>query len=590
MANIPMGYQELEVSKRRVRKGAERVGPADPKEKLLVSIYVRRRPGAPSLPSQKHFAATQPGHREILSRAEFAKTHGASAEDLKVVTDFAEASGLKVVHTDAARRLVQVSGTVAQFSKALHVELALYRSATEGYRGREGAVNLPAAVAAVVEGVFGLDNRRMAQRMTKAAAAPPITPPQVAQAYNFPTPANGAAGQTIAILEFSGPTTPPLSYPTCGFAQSDIDGFINYLNTTTGSNLVSTNVKSVAVDKTAAAPGNVPDGSAKKVTAVDHDVEVNLDIEVVVSVAQNANVVVYFAPVTEQGWVDAITQIVADTANDPSVLSISWGWSELEADADLQQPFEWTQQAFNKMTEAFHSAAAIGMTVLAATGDDGSDCGEQDGNAHVAYPASDPWVISCGGTRIKQPAPLAENTWNDNEVTAKGVGGGATGGGISYLADPVSWQANANVPVSVNADHHQGRGIPDIAGNASGYDLWLYGKPLTKLKITSGEGKGQIFGAFGGTSAVAPLYAALIGLINASLNKRVGYLNPTLYGLAGRGVFRDINDGATNAISWTNPDGSVGGPSLGYKSGPGWDACTGWGSIHGNALLTALSG
>jgi kumamolisin len=595
MANIPIGYQELEGSRRRVRKGAERVGPADPKEKLLISIYVRRQPGAPSLPSQKHFAATQPGHRETLSRAELARTHGASAEDLKVVTDFAEASGLKVVHTDAARRLVQVSGTVAQFSKALHVELALYRSATEGYRGREGAVNLPAAVAAVVEGVFGLDNRRMARRMGKAAAAPPVTPPRVAQAYNFPTPANGAAGQTIAILEFSGPTTSPLSYPTCGFAQSDIDGFIKYLNTTNGSNLVSTNVKSVAVDKTAAAPGNLPGGSASKFTLGDHDLEVHLDIEVVVSVAQNANVVVYFAPITEQGWVDAITQIVADTANDPSVLSISWGWSELEADMDLDLhqpeplPFEWTQQAFNKMTEAFQSAAAIGMTVLAGTGDEGSDCGEQDGNAHVNYPASDPWVVSCGGTTIKQLAPLAEDTWNDNQV-AKGAGGGATGGGISYLADPVSWQANANVPVSVNADHHKGRGIPDVAGNAGGYDLWLYGKPLSKLKLTSGPGKGQPFGAFGGTSSVAPLYAALIGLINASLNKRVGYLNPTLYGLAGKGVFRDINDGGTNAISWTNPDGSVGGPSLGYKSGPGWDACTGWGSIHGNALLTALGG
>jgi kumamolisin len=572
------------------------VGPADPEETLLVSIYVRRRTDAPSLLSQKHFASTPLGEREPVSRAELARSQGASPKDLEVVTDFAEASGLKVVHTDAARRLVQVSGTVAQFSKALSVELGLYRSAHEGYRGREGAIHLPAAVAGVVEGVFGLDNRRMARRMSNGGGAVPVTPPQVAQAYNFPTPAKGAAGQTIAILEFSGPTTPPLSNPTCGFAQSDIDGFIKNLNATTGSKLVSTNVKSVAVDQTAAAPGNVPGGSAKNFTSGDADVEVNLDIEVVVSIAQNANVVVYFAPITEQGWVDAITQIVADTANDPSVLSISWGWSELEADADLQQPepwpFEWTQQAFKQMTQAFQSAAAIGMTVLAASGDDGSDCGEQDGNAHVMYPASDPWVISCGGTIINQLAPLSEGTWNDNQVTAQGAGGGATGGGISSLAAPVSWQANAKVPVSVNANHHQGRGIPDVAGNASpnsGYDLWLYGKPLTKLEVTSGPGAGQPFGVVGGTSAVAPLYAALIGLINASLNKRVGYLNPTLYGLGGSGVFRDINDGVSNAVSWTNPDGSVGGPSLGYTSGPGWDACTGWGSINGNALLTALA-
>jgi kumamolisin len=69
----------------------------------------------------------------------------------------------------------------------------------------------------------------------------------------------------------------------------------------------------------------------------------------------------------------------------------------------------------------------------------------------------------------------------------------------------------------------------------------------------------------------------------------VGYLNPTLYGLGTSGVFRDINDGVSNSVSWTNPDGSVGGPSLGYSSGPGWDACTGWGSIDGNALLSALA-
>jgi kumamolisin len=208
------------------------------------------------------------------------------------------------------------------------------------------------------------------------------------------------------------------------------------------------------------------------------------------------------------------------------------------------------------------------------------------------YPASDPWVISCGGTIINQVAPLSEDTWNDNQ-SSEGAGGGATGGGISYLADPVTWQASDNVPVSVNSDHRQGRGLPDVAGNASpssGYDLWLYGQALSKLVITSGPGAGNPFGVVGGTSAVAPLYAALIALINASLNKRVGYLNPTLYSFGSSGVFRDINDGVSNSVSWTNDDGSIGGPSLGYSSGPGWDACTGWGSIDGSALLSALTG
>lgn len=543
----------------------------------------------PPLPALDDYAAAGLGRRKLLSRAELTGREGAAPDDLKVVADFARASHLKVVQTDAARRLVQVSGTVAQLSAAFAVELAQYRSPKEVYRGREGPIYLPNAVADVVEGVFGLDNRPMARRMVRRGAAGPVTPPQIAQAYNFPNPPGGAKGQTIAILEFSGPTS---IAPTCGFAQSDIDGFIDNLNATTGSRLASVSVQSVTVNRSKAAPGNVPGGSAKNFTGGDADVEVALDIEMVVSVAQQANVVVYFAPITEQGWVDAITRIVADTTNDPSVLSISWGWSELEANADLSSndsepspwPFEWTKQAFDKMTQAFQSAAAIGMTVLVSSGDSGSDCGEQDGKAHVIYPASDPWVIACGGTIVNKLSPLSEDTWNDS--------GGATGGGVSDLVSPVSWQANANVPVSVNDNRRKGRGVPDVAGNASpnsGYDLWLYGQPTSKLKITSGDGAGQTFGPVGGTSAVAPLYAALIALINAALNRRVGYLNPTLYSLGAGGVFRDINDGAGNAVSWKNEDGSTGGPSPGYTSGAGWDACTGWGSIDGSALLSALT-
>jgi kumamolisin len=511
-----------------------------------------------------------------MSRAEFGERYGASAADLQVVADFVQASGLVVEVTDAARRLVQASGTAEQVSRAFAVDLGHYRSPTEGYRGYEGLVYLPSAVADVVEAVLGLDNRRMAHRANTAGTAVPLTPPQVAQAYNFPTPADGASGETVAILEFSGPTTAPVNNPTCGFAQSDIDGFINYLNRTTGSNLVSTNVVSVPVDQSAAAPGNVPSGSADPGVSInDPDFEVVLDIEIVVSIAQHADVVVYFAPLTDQGWVDALTQIVADTTNDPSVLSISWGWAELETNADFSsQPFEWTQQAFNKMTDAFQSAAAIGMTVFVATGDHGSDCGVRDGRAHVIYPASDPWVTACGGTIVNSVSPLNQGTWND--------GGGATGGGISYLVPPQEWQANANVPASANGDGHRGRGLPDVAGNASqlsGYVLWIYGQTSTSLYIAGSCSK---LPPFGGTSAVAPLYAALIALINASLKKRVGYLNPLLYGAPG--IFQDINDGVSNAVYWTNDDGSPG-SSPGYNSAAGWDPCTGWGTIDGSALL-----
>ncbi len=123
------------------------------------------------------------------------------------------------------------------------------------------------------------------------------------------------------------------------------------------------------------------------------------------------------------------------------------------------------------------------------------------------------------------------------------------------------------IPGSAN-DGHIARGIPDIAGNAdpdSGYQLFQGGTNI---------------GAVGGTSAAAPLYAALVALMNASLGKQLGWLNPELYSYsASAAVFRDIKDGRSNA--------TAGAP--GYTAGPGWDACTGLGSVNGAALLQALT-
>lgn len=228
-----------------------------------------------------------------------------------------------------------------------------------------------------------------------------------------------------------------------------------------------------------------------------------------------------------------------------------------------------TTAFINAVTDAFLTAAWVGLTVFAASGDAGSDgtvLDEKghvlyhDGKARVQYPGSDPCVTSCGGTTIGNVSgsSLTEVTWND--------GSGATGGGVSdFFLLPFYQVSSAGVPKSVN-DNHQGRGVPDIAGNAS----------LSSGYVMSVDGTSS---PFGGTSAVAPLYAELIALINARLGKPTGFLNPTLYNLgAVSGSFKDINDGASNARS--------GAP--GYPSGPGWDACTGWGSINGQALLVAL--
>jgi hypothetical protein len=535
MPEIPEAYRRLEKSERHAAPSARRVGPANPAETLTVSIRVRRRPDAPPLPDPAVLAATPLGQRQYLSREEFAARYGADPKDLAQVADFARSHGLKVLETSIPRRTVVASGTVAQMNSAFGVDLGTYQSPTQSYRGREGYVSVPSNLANIVEGVFGLDNRQMARPLiaqaqaqgtgaaSVAQATVTLTPPLVAGLYGFPTSPN-AAGQTIGLLEFGG-----------GYLTTDIESYFTNLH------LTAPTLVNVSVDGVTNSPGT--SGSD----------EVTLDIDVAGSVAQGVRLAVYFAPATQQGWVDVVTTAIHDAANKPSVISISWGLAEFETAGSLT----WSNAAINAVSETFQDAAALGVTIFAASGDSGSSCGIGDGKAHVLYPASDPGVTACGGTSISNVSgsSFTQSTWTP------------TGGGVSDFFPLPYWQNWANIPVSVN-DGHKGRGIPDVAGNAdpnSGYLLVLGG--VTGI-------------AFGGTSAVAPMYAGLVALLEAALGAPLGYLNPNIYAFSGPYVYMDVNDGASNAS----------GLAPGYKSGPGWNACTGFGSIVGNAMEAALTG
>jgi kumamolisin len=557
---VPKDYHQLENSARRAAPGAERTRPADPAEAITVTLAVRRRPGAPELPGQEHWAATPPGERRYVTPEEFTADYGAAPADLDLVEAFAARSGLEVVERNAAQRTVVLSGAVGDVSRAFAVDLGIYeiparhqderrrprgggRGAVrelerEAYRGYEGTVHLPAELLPVVEGVFGLDNRRMARRaITPLPVITPVTPPQVAGLYDFPEPPPHIGTQTIGLLEFSDPVI-----GTCGYLPGDISAYFS-TGLGIGPGYVTPTLTDVGVNGASNTPGG-PD-----------DAEVTLDIEVAGSVAQGARIAVYFTTWDEAGWVLALKRAVHPLPGEPrpSVLSISWDWAELDSFGNLA----WTPAAIAVVSAAFQEAALFGMTVLVASGDDGSNCQQWDGRAHVYYPESDPWVISCGGTTIGNVAgsSFAEVTWSDN---------GITGGGVSDVFDLPHWQRHADVPLSVNPGSRKGRGVPDIAGYANGYEIVLGG--------ASSPG-------WWGTSETAPLYAALIAIINARLDDRVGYLNPFLYSRHAAGAFRDIADGRTNAA----------GGAPGYVSGPGWDACTGLGSIKGRELLRLLA-
>ncbi|MEO8767138.1 MAG: S53 family peptidase [Nitrosospira sp.] len=511
-------------------EGGHAVGAVPDDERFEVTVRVRRRTPLKNMPASGFFADQAPAKRSYLKREDYAANHGADPADLAKVEAFAKAHGLVVVESNAARRSVFLSGTAANFAQAFGTTIEQYEHDDGTYRGRSGALTIPAELASIVEGVFGIDDRPAAQphfQRRKISPAKSIqshavddgsfTPPDLAKLYNFPAGLDGS-GQCIAIIELGG-----------GARPADIKTYFNKLG------LAAPKVTIVRVDGGKNQP-STPDSA---------DGEVMLDIEVAAAIAPKAHIAVYFAPNTDKGFLDAITMAIHDTINKPSVISISWGSSESN----------WTGQAMTSFDEAFQTAAALGVTVCCAAGDQGSGDGEKDGKAHVDFPASSPFVLGCGGTKL-----IASGNTISSEVVWNESVDSATGGGVSDFFGIPAYQSKTGVPPSANPGGNVGRGVPDVAGDAdpaTGYQVRVDGQDLV----------------IGGTSAVAPLWAGLIALLNQMLGHPAGFINPLLYGsIVGTGSFQDITSGSNGA----------------YSARSGWDACTGWGSPNGMKLVDAL--
>ncbi len=561
--NVP-----LPDSERAHARGVRRIGPAPPDRVLAVSFVLRRKPGAPDLPDAEHWQRTPVRRRRYLPRSGHDEPYGADAADIEKVAEFARRHGMTIARSDVARRRVDVSGTVAQFDAAFGISLGLYESPRETYHGHEGALHVPRALAPIIAAVFGLDGRRMAERLSGGGVVlHGLEPPEVAALYGFPTPPSTMAGQTVGIFEFGGGYTVDAS----GNA-TDVDTFLAALHPP----LPKVKVVAPTVPQTLPDPPvhNAPGTAAHPNQA---DPEVVLDISVVAAVAVGATIAVYFSNFTENGWLNAIDTVLFPSATEPapSVVSISYG---------VDEAF-WSAGQLKTLSDKFKHLNAKGVTVFTGSGDDGSmgNAPEPDGRAHVCYPSVDPWITTCGGTKITN---ISGSSFDELTWTTPGALRGITGGGISTATDSLghlvfplqSWQSGANVPPSINDGKTRGRGLPDIAGHANGYGLVLYGSAV----------------GFGGTSAVCPLYAALVAILNARLGANVGYLNPTIYELAetvGFDIFRDIDDNASNAASFTlpppNPPTIITSP--GYHAIKGWDACTGWGSLKATRFFGALA-
>ncbi|SHG28721.1 S53 family peptidase [Bradyrhizobium erythrophlei] len=504
--------------------------PAPLAARITVSVIVRRKTPLKAA----HITGEQ-----RLTRAQFNDSHAADPAAVKLVERFAKEFGLTVQPGTPApgRRTVKLTGTVANMQRAFGVSLAHKTMEGVTYRVREGSINLPAELQGYVVAVLGLDNRPQAephfrilgeQDVAAAQAAQgqgfarphaggiiSYTPVQVGELYQLP---NGvtASNQTIGIIELGG-----------GFRQTDITAYFKTLGQKPPTVIA------------------VPIGTGRNnpTNSSSADGEVMLDIDVAGAVAPGARIVVYFAPNTDQGFVDAIAHAIHDTTYKPSVISISWGSAEVN----------WTAQAMAALDAACQSAAALGITITAASGDNGSSDAVTDGKNHVDFPASSPHVLACGGTNLQGSGSTitAETVWNAQPQ------GGATGGGVSNIFPLPTWQANSKVPKPT--DPAGGRGVPDVAGDAdpaSGYVVRVDGKTLV----------------IGGTSAVAPLWAGVIAVANQQNGKSAGFIQPAIYGTQGTAAFRDIVQGNNGS----------------FVASTGWDACTGLGSPIAPQLIKAI--
>ena len=422
-------------------------------------------------------------------------------------------------------------------------------------------MHVSAELTDVIVGVLGLDNRQIAGR--NGAGDPPVTNPtsvpEMMQHYNFPT--HSAGGQTIGIFA----SFPVRGSAVIGYVQSDINQY--YAAPSLSGFTAPTPVPVQNIDGTQNNPA-MPDGEA------------TMDICIASTVAQGATIAVYFNAGDENGWHGVLQKVAFPQAGDPTPSVLSSSFFLCKGDDPVGRGGIPTS-TLNALSMAFQDAAGQGVTVCVASGDFGAESNIFDfsGQQHVDYPASDPWVLSCGGTTVGRDDSdnPVEYVWNDVQTATLNDGTvndfpGATGGGVSAYFPQPTYQFGAGVPQSL-VDHHVGRGVPDVAGNAS-WDSGYY--PMYTIGNDPNPWNGN------GTSAVAPLYAGLFTVINAALRTRVGFVNPVLYAL-GNTVCKDVNPAVVGGPTDNGFNGVTG-----YPADAGWDACTGWGTINGNALLTAL--
>ncbi|MFB7663308.1 protease pro-enzyme activation domain-containing protein [Kitasatospora sp. NPDC056138] len=466
-----------------------------------------------------------PEYGHYLTPAQFTERFGPTQADVDQVRSYLADQGLKVTSVSANRQVVNASGSNAQIAKAFGTHESRYVDKLENkaFFANDGAASVPTALAKVVQGVTGLNNKTVrTTRLAKPKAATPrdtpsgVGPAQYNGAYSLDKLGADGTGTTVALWEFDGYDSNNLTTYDSQFGLS------------------GPAVSTVSVD-----------GANYDSSPGEGQGEVELDSEIVRGVAPQAQQLVYEAPNSDQGELDMAAQIVSE--NKVSVISISWGSCEPDT----------TAASMTAVDNSFKQAAAQGISIFSASGDDGSrDCTRSTSGSSVKavdFPASDPYVTGVGGTNL--------SVNSDNSYSSESAWSTAGGGVSTQFAQP-SWQTGTGVSGSM-------RTVPDVSSNAD---------PASGFAIYTGGG----WQVYGGTSAAAPLWSGYAALFNqkatAAGQSALGEANPKLYSVANGGnygsAFHDVTSGA-------NQD---------FSAGTGYDQVTGWGSPAADGLTSALLG
>jgi hypothetical protein len=510
--------------------------PATNRLHAAICLPLRNPAGLTNLLSQIYDPASS-SYRHYLTPDEFTERFGPTKEDYAAVVAFAQAQGLTVTATHPNRLLVDVGGSAADFEHAFHTNLRLYRHPRENrnFYAPDTAPSIDLTVP--VLSVHGLDNYAVphpaGHRPRRAAQATPLDgsgPSGNLMGSDFrkayaPGATLTGAGQSVGLVEFD------------GYYASDIATYASQ------AGISSVPLHNVLIDGFNGTPITGP---------YANNSEVAMDIELVIAMAPGLNQVLVYEAGPSAAAIDILNRMATD--NTAKQLSASWTWITLDPGTD----------------QVFQEFAAQGQSFFNASGD--NDAYDPSTNpVNIWAPADDPYITIVGGTTLttgSSGAWASETAWNwgDNgDGTASG-----TSGGISTTYPIPAWQQG--VSMSANKGSTTMRNIPDVAMAAD--NIWAI--------YDNGSS-----GAWGGTSASSPLWAAFTALINQQAVARgsatVGFLNPTIYAL-GAGALYSVafHDTATGNNTWS-------GSSSKFYAVSGYDLCTGWGTPAGQPLIDALA-